>query len=74
MEKKDYFVPLIKKVNWRVSSRQQGAHSSKDISKSEEELELDKEAAAAIMKGQFSHDMIREIESMIPLTQIDRLL
>ena len=61
MEKKDYYVPLIKKVNWRVPSRQQGAHSSKDISKSEEESQLDKEAAAAIMKGWFAHDMIRDI-------------
>ena len=50
VEKKDYYVPLIKKVNWRGPSHQQGAQSNK----SEEELELDKEAAAAIMKGQSS--------------------
>ena len=54
MEKKDYYVPLIKKINWRVPSHQQGAQSNKHINKSEEELELDKEAAAAIMKGQSS--------------------
>ena len=53
-KKKDYYIPLIKKVNWRIPSHQQGANSNKDTSKSKEELELDKEAAVAIMKGQFT--------------------
>ena len=47
-KKKDYYIPLIKKVNWRVPKHQQ---SSQDNTKSEEELTLDQEAAAAIMKG-----------------------
>lgn len=52
-KKKEYVVPLIKKVNWRVSSHRKEADASKDplITKSEEELALDKEAADAIRKG-----------------------
>lgn len=51
-KKKDYVVPLIKKVNWRVPTHQKDAQSNKEgDKKSEEELALDKEAAAAIIKG-----------------------
>ena len=56
MEKKEYVVPLIKKVNWRVSDHQKYVQAGKATikepnKKSEEELALDKEAAAAIKKG-----------------------
>ena len=51
-KKKEYIVPLIKKVNWRVPSRhQKDVTESNKETKSEEEIALDKEAAAAIMKG-----------------------
>ena len=53
-KKREYVVPLIKKVNWRLPSHRRGAaDAGKEtlVTKSEEELALDREAAAAIRKG-----------------------
>ena len=46
-------MPLIKKVNWRLPGQRKEAGANKEpmVTKSEEELALDKEAAAAIRKG-----------------------
>jgi len=47
--KKDYIIPLQKKVNWRTPAHQKDVNEVSE--KNEEELALDREAAAAIVKG-----------------------
>ena len=49
-DQKNYYVPLIKKVKWRMPAQSIGSCKDTD-QKSEDEIALDKEAAAAIMKG-----------------------
>ena len=59
--KKEYVVPLIRKVVWRVDSGKGGGEkegggvgsgpSGEDLVKSELELERDREAAEAIVSG-----------------------
>jgi len=47
--KKDYIIPLQKKVNWRTPAHQKDVNEVSE--RNEEELALDREAAAAIVKG-----------------------
>lgn len=56
-KKKDFIIPLQKKVNWRTPARQQD--TNKGSEKNEEELALDKEAAAAIIKGLLLYTIIK---------------
>ena len=57
MVKKEYVVPLIRKVVWRDSGKREGENeedgglSGEDLVKSKLELERDKEAAEAIVAG-----------------------
>jgi len=50
-KKKEYIIPLQKKINWRTPAHQRDVNETKASEKSEEELALDREAAAAIVKG-----------------------
>ena len=53
-KKKEYVVPLIRKVIWRRETEGgAGGGATSDAIKTEEELSLDKEAAKAIISGSF---------------------
>ncbi len=51
-EKKELVIKMISKNNWRVSSESKEADVSKE-EKSSEELALDREAAEAVIRGDF---------------------
>ena len=53
-KKKEYVIPLIRKVKWRVEEGEgggSGGASETDQVKTDEEMALDKEAAEAILSG-----------------------
>ena len=57
VERKEYVVPLIRKNVWRLPQRSgSGGQGKEEGGKSEEEIALEREAAEAIMRGQWGRE------------------